>query len=354
VATRVAEERGESKAGIESIGYVVRGDSALCDRSRLVFCTTGVLLRQLQNKNALDCITHIVIDEVHERQLDSDILLGLLKKSMPSYPNLRVILMSATLDKDLFLKYFGEDGIPHVHIPGRTFPVKDNTLEDVLRLTNYIPPKNSKRKKWSNRQHHRKQSPWNDSEKSDHEDDEDDSGGAPQHGDRISVGATKKVLPMEVLLERINESSVDYELISRLVCHIIVNNARSDDGSILIFLAGAPEISSAMEAVRQATNDLPVTLLPLHGGLQPREQSRVFHPADRGSTKIVFATNVAETSVRLMPSPHFCVKLFNASIYKLAPTWLTTYVLYVLGNHPRLYRCNRHLSRKASKLRSNK
>jgi hypothetical protein len=72
VASRVADERGEKEPGMESVGYVVRGDSAICERSRLVFCTTGVLLRQLQNEGALECITHIVIDEVHERHLDGD------------------------------------------------------------------------------------------------------------------------------------------------------------------------------------------------------------------------------------------------------------------------------------------
>jgi ATP-dependent RNA helicase DHX57 len=63
VAARVAEERGESQPGLQSVGYVVRGDAALCEQSRLVFCTTGVLLRQLQSDGALDCLTHIVVDE---------------------------------------------------------------------------------------------------------------------------------------------------------------------------------------------------------------------------------------------------------------------------------------------------
>ena len=58
LASRVAEERGESQAGRDSVGYVVRGDSAMSIRTRLVFCTTGVLLRQLQNERALDCVTH--------------------------------------------------------------------------------------------------------------------------------------------------------------------------------------------------------------------------------------------------------------------------------------------------------
>jgi HrpA-like RNA helicase len=67
VANRVANERGESEPGSGSVGYVVRGDVAMCNHTRLLFCTTGVLLRQLQSENALACITHIVVDEVHER-----------------------------------------------------------------------------------------------------------------------------------------------------------------------------------------------------------------------------------------------------------------------------------------------
>ena len=95
VADRVADERGESQPGIGSVGYVVRGDSKIGNDCRLMFCTTGVLLRQLQSEGALDCITHIVIDEVHERHLDTDILLGILKETRP--PHLRVVLMSATI-----------------------------------------------------------------------------------------------------------------------------------------------------------------------------------------------------------------------------------------------------------------
>ena len=69
VASRVALERGESVPGEGSVGYVVRGDSKVCSSTRLLFCTTGVLLRQLQSENALENISTIVIDEVHERHL---------------------------------------------------------------------------------------------------------------------------------------------------------------------------------------------------------------------------------------------------------------------------------------------
>ena len=72
VASRVALERGESEPGKASVGYVVRGDSKICGSTRLMFCTTGVLLRQLQAQNALENITHILVDEVHERHLGTN------------------------------------------------------------------------------------------------------------------------------------------------------------------------------------------------------------------------------------------------------------------------------------------
>ena len=136
VAGRVAQERGEAKPGTGSVGYVVRGDSAMCKSTRLLFCTFGILLRQLQCEGALDNITHIVIDEVHERNLDGDVLMALLKQCLATTPNLRIVLMSATLDADRFAAYWGTN-TPRMHIPGRTFPVTDFFLEDVLQLTNY-------------------------------------------------------------------------------------------------------------------------------------------------------------------------------------------------------------------------
>ena len=93
VAGRVAEERGETQPGTGSVGYVVRGNSAFSKDTRLLFCTFGILLRQLQSDGALDSITHIVIDEVHERNLDGDVLMGLLREALKTVPHLKVILM---------------------------------------------------------------------------------------------------------------------------------------------------------------------------------------------------------------------------------------------------------------------
>ena len=244
VAARVAEERGEQRPGMESVGYVVRGDSAICDRTRLLFCTTGILLRQLQNESALDCITHILIDECHERSLDSDILLGLLRQVKSSYPNLKIILMSATIDAERMAAYWGKH-TPTIDIPGRTFPVTDYTLEDVFALTHSTDP----------------------AVISD-----------------LCKQATK---------------TLDYDLMGRLIKSLILRREKNDDGSILVFLPGAPEIAKATEAIKRRTDEMTVLLLQLHGGLQPKDQNVVFRAAPFGSIKVILSTNIAETSVTI-------------------------------------------------------
>lgn len=301
VAARVANERGETQPGQESIGYVVRGDSAMCGSSRLIFCTTGVLLRQLQCEGALENITHIIVDEVHERHLDSDVLLGFLKLTLKDYPNLRVVLMSATLEAKRFANYWGSN-TPRIHIPGRTFPVSDFMLEDVLELTGYIPPKNKKKKKWQGHQRPRKLSPWNDSEKSDDEGDNENDEANPASSSAASgggPGGRSHSIPLEDLVKRVDETDLDYTMLASLVCHLVKRKGPADDGSILVFLSGAPEINKAMEEIKRAGNYLSILVLPLHGGLQPKDQRLVFQPSRNGVCKIILSTNVAETSITI-------------------------------------------------------
>eukprot|EP00522_Entomoneis_paludosa_P010319 CAMPEP_0172441418 /NCGR_PEP_ID=MMETSP1065-20121228/1967_1 /TAXON_ID=265537 /ORGANISM="Amphiprora paludosa, Strain CCMP125" /LENGTH=1439 /DNA_ID=CAMNT_0013190781 /DNA_START=22 /DNA_END=4341 /DNA_ORIENTATION=- len=271
VATRVAEERGENSPGVESVGYVVRGDSAICNKSRLVFCTTGVLLRQMQSENAFDALTHIVLDEVHERSLDMDILLALLKEKLPKHPNLTVVLMSATLQEEKFAAYWGRQ-TPRIHIPGRTFPVKDYLLDDVLEFTKYMPPKGKGKSKSIK-----------------------DGDESADERDTREINGVR----LTDLVDRVDESTVDYKLVAALVKHIITTKAAGDDGSILIFLPGAPEIGRALDTVANEMRGISMVLLPLHGGLQPSEQRKVFGPVGPGRHKVIFSTNIAETSVTI-------------------------------------------------------
>ncbi|KAL7550933.1 hypothetical protein ACHAWF_014139 [Thalassiosira exigua] len=286
VASRVSLERGEPNPGTGSVGYVVRGDSKMCPSTRLMFCTTGVLLRQLQSDKALDVITHILIDEVHERHLDTDVLLAILKQTLPSLPNLSVVLMSATMDADRFAKYWGES-TPRMHIPGFTHPVKDRSLEDVLELTCYIPPKKKKKQQQRGRSYQIQPS-FVDGD--DYDDDEDrplDSG--------PSLPLSCPV-PLEERLKRMTDE-IDYDLIAVLIKSLL--QSKEDDGSILVFLPGAGEIDQTERAIHRIVKGHAMTILPLHGGLQPERQQQVFIPAKKGFTKVILSTNVAETSITI-------------------------------------------------------
>ncbi|XP_076020460.1 3'-5' RNA helicase YTHDC2 [Genypterus blacodes] len=134
VAERVAAERGESVG--QTVGYHIRLQSRVSPKSMLTFCTTGVFLRTLMSGDAtLKTVTHVIVDEVHERDGLTDFLLTKMRDVLQNIPTLKLVLSSAALDMELFLQYFGS--CPVIHIKGRQFEVKQLYLEDILRITGY-------------------------------------------------------------------------------------------------------------------------------------------------------------------------------------------------------------------------
>lgn len=130
LAERVAIELGEQSTGL-SVGHNVRFDSKLPRRDVNIvsFFTTGMLLKKLQRNPDLKGVTHLVVDEVHERDCATDFLLILIKRILDRRRDLRVIFMSASMDANLFAKYF--DNCPVISVPGRCHPVSDVFLEDI-------------------------------------------------------------------------------------------------------------------------------------------------------------------------------------------------------------------------------
>ncbi|XP_020528409.1 DExH-box ATP-dependent RNA helicase DExH6 isoform X1 [Amborella trichopoda] len=144
VAERIASERGENVG--ESVGYKIRLESSGGKHSSIMFCTNGVLLRLLVGRGALEAsktggeckakkaggleLTHIIVDEIHERDRYADFMLTIIRDMLPLCPHLRLIMMSATFDAERFSQYFG--GCPIIQVPGFTYPVKSYYLEDVL------------------------------------------------------------------------------------------------------------------------------------------------------------------------------------------------------------------------------
>lgn len=128
LAERVANERDEALG--ETVGYHVRLDSIYNkDTGAILYCTSGILLKHIQNDPNLRAFTHVILDEAHERDVNTDLLMVLLRKAIKTNPKLKVIVMSATIDVELFQKYF--DNAPIIEIPGFTYPVKSYFLEDL-------------------------------------------------------------------------------------------------------------------------------------------------------------------------------------------------------------------------------
>lgn len=120
VAKRVAEEVG-CKLG-EEVGYTIRFEDCTSPSTKIKYMTDGMLQREVLLDPNLRKYTVIMLDEAHERTIATDVLFGLLKKTLKRRPDLKVIVTSATLDAAKFSEYFNQ--CPIFTIPGRTYPVE--------------------------------------------------------------------------------------------------------------------------------------------------------------------------------------------------------------------------------------
>jgi ATP-dependent RNA helicase DHX57 len=204
--------------------------------------------------------------------------------------------MSATADADLFANYFAAAAPPGpvapppttLFIPGFTHPVEDLFLEDALEATGFLVGKASR---WARR-------------------DGGKEGGKEGKGkgkEAAAGGATKELegysRETAASLSNIDEALVNVDLIEALVAHVAPGEAAAG-GAVLVFCPGADDIGRvvrALSASGRLAAAVPggVRALPLHGGLPPAAQSRVFERPPRGVLKVVVATNVAETSITI-------------------------------------------------------
>lgn len=243
VASRLADELDEELG--TGIGYQVRFTSQVADATRVKVMTDGILLAELQHDRQLRDYEVIIIDEAHERSLNIDFLLGSLARLLPTRPDLKVIITSATIDPESFAEHFATAAgpAPIISVSGRTYPVEvryrplaDDTASD------------------------------------------DDPDGPGADGD-YEAGAADQT---EGILTAVDEL------------------AREAPGDILVFLSGEREIRDTADALaahlqQKGPRFAEWEVIPLFARLSAGEQQRVFAPHDR--PRIVLATNVAETSL---------------------------------------------------------
>ncbi len=120
VAARIAEELDTALG--QTVGYQVRFTDQTSEQSLLKLMTDGILLAETQHDRSLSRYEVLIIDEAHERSLNIDFLLGYLKQLLPSRPDLKVIITSATIDLERFSRHF--DNAPIIEVSGRTYPVE--------------------------------------------------------------------------------------------------------------------------------------------------------------------------------------------------------------------------------------
>ncbi|KJX94025.1 ATP dependent RNA helicase like protein [Zymoseptoria brevis] len=280
LAQRVSEEMGENKGDVGTfrslVGYAIRLESQTTPQTRLVYATVGIVLRMLENSNGLNDITHLILDEVHERSIDTDFLLIVLRSLMLKRPDLKVVLMSATVNAQRFSQYL--DGAPIIDVPGRTFPVEAKFLEDAIELTGHT----------------------NEDAATAAVDEDNNEEDAQEKGtsDQQLNGYSKKT---RNTLATYDEYRIDYSLIVKLI-EKIGHHAQYQDYSkaILVFLPGIAEIRQVNDMLcGHARFAKGWRVFPLHSTFSSEDQQAAFEVPPPGIRKIVLATNIAETGITI-------------------------------------------------------
>ena len=270
IAERVAQERAEYLGMNATVGYSVRFENSLPrPYGSIIFCTVGNLLRRLET--GIRGVSHIIVDEVHERDVNTDFLLVVVRDMVNAYPNLKVVLMSATIDTSIFQKYFGD--CPIVELKGQCFPVQEYFLEDCIEMLQFVPPPPRRIR------------------------DEEFESSSEDLNLNVTIEPNYS-LGTRNAMSRMSEKDICFELINELLLHIQGMNI---SGAVLIFLPGWNYIFALMKHLKSnsifGTNRF--LILPLHSQIPREDQRRVFETVPNGVRKIILSTNIAETSLTI-------------------------------------------------------
>jgi ATP-dependent helicase HrpA len=266
VAERIAEELGTEVGA--AVGYKVRFTDKASDDTFVKVMTDGILLAEMQQDRQLLRYDTLIIDEAHERSLNIDFILGYLKRLLPSRPDLKVIITSATIDPERFSKHFA-GGESSEQSGGAESDRHSAGGESDEQSGGAESPKQS-------------------------------AGGESDPRSRAApvIEVSGRVYPVEVRYrpladpDRPGDEPKDQ---AQGICEAIAELRVEGSGDVLVFLSGEREIRDTADALAEQTDLAGLEVLPLYGRLSAAEQHRVFEPHQR--RHVVLATNVAETSL---------------------------------------------------------
>ncbi|XP_034512125.1 ATP-dependent RNA helicase DHX29 isoform X2 [Ailuropoda melanoleuca] len=302
LATRVCDELGceNGPGGRNSLcGYQIRMESRASESTRLLYCTTGVLLRKLQEDGLLTNVSHVIVDEVHERSVQSDFLLIILKEILQKRSDLHLILMSATVDSEKFSTYFTH--CPILRISGRSYPVEVFHLEDIIEETGFVLEKDSEYcQKFLEEE---EEITINVTSK---------AGGIKKYQEYIPVhtGSSADLNPFyqkysnrtQHAILYMNPHKINLDLILELLIYLDRSpQFRNIEGAVLIFLPGLAHIQQLYDLLstdRRFFSER-YKVIALHSILSTQDQAAAFTLPPPGVRKIVLATNIAETGITI-------------------------------------------------------
>lgn len=263
LARRVCKERGWQLGKL--VGYQVGLDACRDEDTRLLYVTTEVLVQKLVHQRKLDAYTHIILDEVHERDQQTDFALLIVKKLMHTVsPSVKIILMSATINASKFAQYFATPVLGNL-LPAPIVSAGDNSIHDVqlyyLESLNVICQENKTTIP---------QLPTIDT-----------------HDPGISDEMIKLMVEMVKCydgLERDENRHTSTEPVKKR-------------GAVLVFLPGLAEIEKLVNMLARESSRYQWQLYPLHSTITKEEQQSVFFTPPIGFRKIIVSTNIAESSI---------------------------------------------------------
>jgi len=240
------------------IGYKMRFADCTNHETKIKIMTDGILLQEMKLDPWLSKYSLLVVDEAHERSLNIDFILGLLKRVLESRRDFKVIISSATINAEVFSEYFGE--CPIVKIDAQRFPV--TLIYDPPVISNEQPEMSN-----------------------------------GQRAGRRECRTEGKNSEKESSFQGNNSASEAILAKIEAITTRFISEKR--EGDILIFLSGEKMIKDCMNRLTFSSAGKFLHILPLYGRLGKEEQERVFEDVPKGKTKVVISTNIAETSVTI-------------------------------------------------------